>query len=463
MKLNNIRSAYFIGIGGIGMSAIARYFMQKNINVAGYDKTKTNLTETLIAEGADIHFEDDYNKISKTILNDILSDKGIVVYTPAVPAKHGELVKLKNQGAEILKRAEVLGLITEQKFTIAVAGTHGKTTISSLLSHVLTSCKVNTTAFVGGILHDFNSNFISLPSEGEEVVVVEADEYDKSFLRLNPSVIIISSVDPDHLDIYGDVGHMHDTYRSFISKLKAGGNLILENKVRSTLSLSTNSTSYSFADKSADYYAIEKSGKYEITSKSGSSHINPGLPGQHNVENAIAVYVAAKSLKLDDKQICDAINSFKGVHRRFDIAYQDNNCTYIDDYAHHPTELRSAIAAAKKLYPGCSITGIFQPHLFSRTRDFALEFAKELDQLDDCILLPIYPAREKPIPHIDSRTILELMNNKNAKSLSKEDALSYISSNKTDVLLTLGAGDIDNMIEPIKYILSRRAKDGGKS
>jgi UDP-N-acetylmuramate--alanine ligase len=444
MKLQSIHSVYFIGIGGIGMSALARYFKGRGAKVKGYDKTETPLTKKLVDEGIDIHYEED--------LAQIPSDLDLVVYTPAIPAHHQELQYLQNTSIPIKKRAEVLGIISRGMKTIAVAGTHGKTTTTTILTHLLREGGIACTAFLGGIALNFNSNFIPGQSDW---VVVEADEYDRSFLHLNPDLAVVLSMDADHLDIYGDVETLYDTgFRAFAKKLKDGGKLIIHDPWKEKMGTIKGLKSYGI--EAGDFQARNvrvENGFFTFDYK-GADIEMPGLqftlPGKHNVENATAAITLALELGVDASAIRAAMLSFKGIKRRFEFLFRQKDIAYIDDYAHHPSELKASIAAAKQLYPGEKVVGIFQPHLFSRTKDFAAEFAQALEALDEVILLPIYPARENPIPGVNSEMLLELMNTTNKKLAEKSELLELIDEISPKVLMTLGAGDIDRFREPLK-------------
>jgi len=461
MDLKKIHTVYFIGIGGIGMSAIARYFKTQGKCVAGYDKTKTSLTDELLIEGMDVHFNDDLSLLNPETREAINHKENVlVVYTPAVPKDHSELHYFKNNGYTIKKRAEVLGLITSNTFTIAVGGTHGKTTTSSIIAHLLKSSGHSIAAFLGGITQNYDTNF--LISENPEYVVVEADEYDRSFLTLHPDIAVITSMDPDHLDIYNDDAHVKESFNLFAQQVKPGGRLIISVKAGKNLKpVDRIVSSYSVTDE-GDYYASEikiVNGIYHFnlhTSSGIISNLAVGLPGLHNVENAVAAAAVAQSLNLTNEQIIAGLKSFKGVKRRFDYQIKSKNLIYIDDYAHHPEELKACINSVRELYPDKKITGVFQPHLFSRTRDFADGFAKSLELLDEIILLEIYPARELPIEGINSSWLLDKINSKHKIISSKDELVKELSKRHLEVVLTLGAGDIDTLVEPIREQLSKQ-------
>ena len=447
MKLQDLKRIYFVGIGGIGMSALARFFRNHGIEIFGYDKTKTTLTEALEKEGCQIHYEDKVALIPQGI--------DLVVYTPAIPKDHSELAYFRRNFYPVQKRAAILGAISKQKKCIAMAGTHGKTTTSSMISFVLRHGGVDCSAFLGGIVKNYTSNFVFGKSEW---IVVEADEYDRSFLHLDPEIAIVSSVDPDHLDIYQQKDLMIEGFRAFVQKINDGGSLLISNGIDQDLKSSAQEERYGIEDGA---YAAK-----EIRVEDGAfvfdAHYPEGvikevrvqMAGRHNIENAMAAIAVAKKLGIEDLKIKSAFAEFKGIQRRFDIRYQDQQRVYIDDYAHHPSELKAAIGAAKELYPGKKITGIFQPHLYSRTRDFADGFASALDELDAVIMLPIYPARELPIPGVESELIVSKMNNEHKVLKEKEELITYLKAIDFEILLTLGAGDIDVFVPQIEELLS---------
>lgn len=452
---------YFVGIGGIGMSALARYFKSLGKQVSGYDKTPTPLTDELISEGIDIHFTDDLSKAPATIGDLKQKENVLVVYTPAIPADHTELNFFRDNKYELKKRSEVLGMITKSSFTIGVAGTHGKTTTSSMVAHILKFAGLNCTAFLGGITKNYNTNLLLGNNEGKKFTVVEADEYDRSFLALYPDLAIITSMDADHLDIYGDHSYMIESYRLYAGQVKPGGLLI--HKAGLPLSdLAVNKETYSIHE-AADYRGegIHISNhNYQFDWKSAKdliADLQSQMPGLHNVENAVAAIAAAKQLGIENDIIKAALASYSGVKRRFDYQLREKDCVYIDDYAHHPEELRACIASVKELYPGKKVTGFFQPHLFTRTRDFAEGFAKSLSMLDCLILLDIYPAREKPIPGVTSEIIFKDVTCEKYMC-SKQDAIKMLDQHAGDVVLTMGAGDIDQLVQPIKEQLQKRVK-----
>ncbi len=456
MNFENIKTVYFIGIGGIGMSALARYFHAHGKKVSGYDKTPTVLTDELIGEGIEVHFEADASEIVNRKLE---IESCLIVYTPAVPMDHQELTYFLSNSFTVMKRSQVLGLITENHFTIAVAGTHGKTTTSSMIAHILKASGVNCTAFLGGISKNYNSNLI-LPVDASQksIVVVEADEYDRSFLTLHPDIAVITSMDADHLDVYGDQNYMEDSYRLFARQVKENGILISRSGLPVGI-INSAQKEYSLNDKvdfSASNIQIKNHRYYFNWHNHVSSIENLAtlMPGRHNVENVIAAIAVARELDISHEKISEAVHSYSGVRRRFDYQINTDDLVYIDDYAHHPEELRACISSVRELYPGKKITGIFQPHLFTRTRDFADGFAKSLSLLDELILLDIYPARELLIEGVTSELILNRVTIPNKTLCRKVGVMHELQSRKVEVLLTLGAGDIDQLVESIKKFLT---------
>ena len=447
MKVSKLKRVYFLGIGGIGMSAIAKYMHDIGIEVFGYDKTRTKLTRQLEKIGMKIHYTEDVNLIPKNI--------NLVVYTPAIPDDNLEKKYVLKSGIPFKKRAEVLGWITNEKKTLAVAGTHGKTTTSAILTHLLKTGGVDCTAFLGGIASNYKSNYVAGKSK---FAVVEADEYDRSFLHLSPFAAAITSMDADHLDIYKDVKKMHSTgFGAFSKRIQKGGHLFLKEGLSMRKPHGVEKIAYGVdkGDIKAENVEVKKGFFYfdYCDEKVCWRNLKFTLPGLHNVENAVAAISLARLAKVKEEDIRKGLASFKGVKRRFEFIIRKTDQTYIDDYAHHPTELTAAIGAARMLYPGRKITGIFQPHLYSRTRDFKKGFAKALDLLDEVILLPIYPAREKPIKGITSKSIFDLMKSKKKKLIKKTELIKFLNSKKNDVLMTLGAGDIDTEVQPIKKML----------
>ncbi len=459
LDFKNITQVYFLGIGGIGMSALARYFNAMGMKVSGYDKTPTKLTDELIAEGIDIHFDDNIRLIPVSIKQLPYAIENIlIVYTPAIPKEHSELVYFKEGEFVIKKRSEVLGMITENSNTVAVAGTHGKTTTSTLIAHILKTANLDPSAFLGGISQNYNTNLLLSSSvTNNNLVVVEADEYDRSFLTLHPAIGVITSVDPDHLDIYGNEKYMQESYSLFSRQVTS--KLILKKSIVDKIDSGKQAITYSVNEEDADYFAQNiriENGTYHydvVTPISIFTDLTLGLPGLHNVENSVAATAVACEMGVSEENIREALRSFGGVKRRFDYQIKTDSLVYIDDYAHHPEELKAAINSAKEMYPNRKITGIFQPHLFSRTRDFADDFARSLDLLDECILMEIYPARELPIEGVSSKMLLDKMKLTNKSIVQKDDLLAELGNKKLDVLLTLGAGNIDMFVEPIKNSL----------
>jgi UDP-N-acetylmuramate--alanine ligase len=442
MNILDYKLYYFIGAGGIGMSALVRYFNHYGKTVYGYDKTETDLTRKLQDEGAQLHFDED-KALVKKLFSLYHKEDILVIYTPAVPKDHAEFVYLQNEGYNLQKRAWVLGEITKQFRTIAIAGTHGKTTTTTLTTHILKTAGINCFAFLGGISQNYKTNLLLGDTNDKDAyVVVEADEYDRSFLTLHPYITVITSVDADHLDIYGDLNTMHQTYTQFASQVQKEGFLIVKKNVDNDLRLKDKRLVYSL-NLDTEYSAnsieiIDGEFCYNINSPiEPVSHVAIGLPGLHNVENSIAAVAVAQQLGIKGDVINKALRSFKGVKRRFDYRIKSKSIVYIDDYAHHPEELRAAITAAKQLYPDKKIMGIFQPHLFTRTRDFADGFAESLDLLDVCVLLEIYPAREKPIAGINSQMLLDKMKSTKKFLVKKENVLAFLETHQPQLLMTL--------------------------
>lgn len=450
--LKDIQAVYLIGIGGIGMSALARYFAVQGKRVAGYDRTPTDLTKELEIAGISVHFSDDVNAISDAFKD---AANTLIIFTPAVPANHAELNYFRANGFEVLKRSQVLGELSRTYNTVAVAGTHGKTTTSSIIAHLLKSSSKDCNAFLGGISTNYNTNLLT--STSSNLMVVEADEFDRSFLTLSPEIAIVTSVDADHLDIYGSADEMLVSFHAFTECLVENGTLIY----RLGLPFSDTqkrSFTYSLSEK-CDYYTSAlsiESGQYKFDLHSPSRILKDltfGMPGLHNVENAVAAFAAADQLGLSEDEIRTGLASYKGVKRRFEVHINTDELVYIDDYAHHPTEISACIGSVRELYPGRKVKGIFQPHLFSRTKDHMQEFANSLSQLDEVTLLEIYPAREEQIAGITSSALLERISAEHKNLQSKTAVLDSIAAANTDVLLTMGAGDIDQLVAPIKHKL----------
>lgn len=455
MNINTLHTIYFLGVGGIGMSALARYFLAQGCKVSGYDKTKTKLTEQLCAEGVAIHYEEDENKIPVEIFHQI--NQAIVVYTPAIPKNHKEWLFLQEKNIKCYKRSEILGFISQKYFTIAVAGTHGKTTTSSMIAHVLNQSGVKCNAFLGGISLNFNSNLL-LHLEAE-MVVVEADEFDRSFLTLTPNIAVVTSLDADHLDVYSNKQQMDNAYKEFVQRINPNGVLITKQAYRTALDAERLKVLTYSIEQKADFSMVSKKavdGNFSVALQTPSEKVNElliGLPGIHNIENGIAAYAVAKELGIDTDPIIKALASYRGVKRRFEFHVKTADLVYIDDYAHHPTELSFTINSIKELFPNKKITGIFQPHLYSRTRDFADEFAQSLSLLDELILLEIYPARELPIKGVSAEMLLEKVTITNKQLVPINEVLNYVENHQPQVLVTLGAGDIDTLVEPISTLL----------
>jgi UDP-N-acetylmuramate--alanine ligase len=447
MKLENLHSVYFIGIGGIGMSALARFFNELGIKVSGYDKTVTPLTSILIEEGIDIHFEENISMINQ--------QADLVVFTPAIPADHKELIWYKNSGIEVVKRSDVLQYISQHMQAVCVAGTHGKTTISTMISHILRHTQYGCNAFLGGISSNYGVNYWSSPNQ---CAVIEADEYDRSFLKLQPSIAVVTAMDADHLDIYGTVEEMERCYLQFISQIN--DTLVYKHGLKHSKGFKApHKVSYSLQNDSATYYASDiqmSNGSYTFNFNKNNNLLGEfilNIGGMHNVENAVAALAVCDLLKIDFDKVAKAVADFKGVRRRFEYLVKNDKIVYIDDYAHHPEELKMLISSAKSLFKGKKVAVVFQPHLFTRTRDFVDGFAESLDLADEVILLDIYPARELPIQGVTSEIILNKMSLNNRHILSMEATLKWVEASPLQVLITAGAGDIDTLIEPIKEIL----------
>lgn len=451
-KLNEIRKIYFIGIGGIGMSALARYFKWKGVEVSGYDKTSTPLTLELEASGIAIHYEERVDSIPK--------DADAVVYTPAIPAQHAELVYYREHNYTVVKRSDVLQWITEASFNICVGGTHGKTTVTTMIAHLLRHSGYGCNAFLGGISANYQTNFWS--SE-RNVVVVEADEYDRSFLKLVPDVAVITAMDPDHLDIYGTPEEVENAFIQFSQKVKPGGCLITKfGLARGNELKADHQYSYSLDNADAGVHVSDlkvQNGSYcfdVINEKWTITDVVLHMGGLHNIENCIAAITVAKYLGIENEKIKAAIADFKGVRRRFEYALKKDDQVLIDDYAHHPEELRALISGVKSIFNTEKLVLVFQPHLFSRTRDLADEFARSLDMADEVILLPIYPARELPIEGVTSELLLNKMTIEHKQVLGKEGMKQWIATHQPGLVVMAGAGDIDALVKPVKELLQNR-------
>ena len=448
-----MKNVYFIGIGGIGMSALARYYKFKGFNVAGYDRTPSELTGQLEAEGISVHYEDRPDLIPSDI------NETLVVYTPAIPADLGELVKAREGGYALLKRSRTLGEIARGQRCLAVAGTHGKTTTSTLTAHILTACGEGCSAFLGGISRNYGTNLLMSKTN---TVVAEADEFDRSFLQLYPEIAVITAVDPDHLDIYGDYAHVVEAFKAFASQVS--GTLIAKLGTP-IVQADTNARllSYHYTDSSADFYAgnphPDQCGyfHYDLHYPGGViEDVRVGAPGWVNAENSVAAAAIALSYGIEPAAVKAAIGTFEGVKRRLEVHVNSPKLSYIDDYAHHPAELASAISSMRDIFPGRKLTAIFQPHLYTRTRDFAPEFAAALSKVDKLILLDIYPAREEPIPGVTSEIIFKDVTAPEKVLLKKEELMDYLANEPLDVLVSFGAGNIDRFIEPITELLKSR-------
>lgn len=446
MNLNQIQNVYFIGIGGIGMSALARYFKYIGKQVSGYDKTPSMLTSELIESGINIHFEDNINLIP----SDYHVENTLVIFTPAVPKSHSEWNYFIERNYEIKKRAEVLGIITKDTFSFAVAGTHGKTTTSSILGHILYESGADVTAFVGGIVENYNSNLIGT---GKTVTVVEADEFDRSFLHLHPDIACVTSMDADHLDIYGTSDAIEDSFREFASKVEDKNNLFITKE----LPLEGVQCAINEDGVYKAYNVRIEDGSYVFDVQTPSEIIKDlhfGLPGKHNLMNGLMAIAMAKTYGTPTESIAKAIASFRGIRRRFSYQIKSDKLVYIDDYAHHPTEINAVHQAVRELYPGKKVLAIFQPHLFSRTKDFVDGFAESLSKFDEVFLMDIYPARELPMEGVTSEWLLGKMTNSNKKIVAKNDLLAQIKANDAPIIVTIGAGDIGEMVPSIKQILN---------
>ncbi len=464
MDINTYHNVYFLGIGGIGMSAIARWFLKKGVRVSGYDRTPTALTTALQQEGMHVHFEDAVTNIPAEVITE--KDKTLVVFTPAIPKDHREYNYLKAQGYEIMKRSEVLGLITRNYRTIAVAGTHGKTSTSSMIAHILKTARVNMVGFLGGITANYESNLVM---EGDvnpnTIIVVEADEFDRSFLRLFPHTGVVTSADADHLDIYGSHENMLTSFRDFIRQVNTDGEVIIHESVDALLTSGIplrNKITYGMSR--GQFFAGNitvargRNGffEFDLCGFDTVHRITLGVPGFHNVENAIAAAIACYRSGVSMEAIKSALTSFRGVKRRFEFIVQSDRVVYVDDYAHHPTEIEAFLNSIRSMYPGKKLTVVFQPHLFTRTRDFADGFAKSLSLADEVLLMDIYPARELPIPGVDADMIFKQVTAKTKERCNKSDLLEKIKARELEVLTTVGAGDIDTFVQPIKEILKTR-------
>jgi UDP-N-acetylmuramate--alanine ligase len=449
MDIKNIHNIYFLGIGGIGMSALARYFNWVGKKVSGYDKICTDLTMALENEGMMVQYE-------KTHTPEMIpANIDLVVYTPAVSLNDKWFLAVKETGAAMVKRAEVLGMISRDIPTIAIAGTHGKTTITTMVAHILKTAGIEFSAFMGGISTNYNTNFLA--SANPKWVVVEADEYDRSFLHLHPQIALVTSMDPDHLEVYNNIESIKDAFERFTENITEKGHLIVNEK----LPPFTHKNQYTYGFGAQAHFCVKnlrlEYGQFfwDVNTSSGDWEFTLGMPGKHNVENAVAASAIATLAGASVDHIRKALRSYKGVKRRFEIHIKNERVVFIDDYAHHPAEIRACVNSARELFPDKKITGIFQPHLYSRTRDLADDFAKSLSLLDEVVITDIYPARELPIEGINAGFLLEKINNSNKKYIHESELLGFISKQEFELIITMGAGDIDRMVEPITIILER--------
>ena len=445
MKFKRFDKIYFLGIGGIGMSSIAQFFLEGGKNIAGYDKVKTNLTNYLGQRGAKIHYKPDLHKIPRDFK---IKDNTLVIYTPAIDSDNEELKFFMDSGFLVLKRSDILAQISNNKFCIAIAGTHGKTTTSSILSHILFENDLSVSSFVGGISENYNNNYLN---NGQKIIVVEADEFDKSFLKLKPDVACITSIDFDHSDVYNTKDELLNSFHEFSQKVKKSGIIIKK------YGLPIEGESYGF-DSLSNYYISNFNNETDFStfdinySNTSSKNVKFKMSGKHNAENALAAFIICKKLNLDDNIIIKSLGSFEGVRRRFTYVLKSPK-VLIDDYAHHPVEINMVKKTTFSLFKGKKVTVIFQPHLFSRTRDFMEEFANVLKDFHEIILLEIYPAREKPISGINSNVLLEKINNKNKQLLNDKELYMHIRKSDSDVFLALGAGDIGEKVNSIKNVI----------
>lgn len=444
--LSKYQNIYFLGIGGIGMSSLAQYFVHEKKNVGGYDKVESEITQNLEKINVPINYEDNVTSIPVEFLD---RDKTLVIFTPAIPKLNKQFVHFKLNNFKILKRSEILGLISKNKFCIAIAGTHGKTTTSSILSHILFDNNIKFTSFVGGISENYNTNFIQ---NGNEIILVEADEFDRSFLTLNPNIACITSIDLDHLDIYENEIQLKNSFIDFTKRIKKDGILLVNENV------SINGITFGFENDSnyyiSDYKIINNVSTFNINSKEHVFEVNFDMPGKHNALNALAAFVVGLKLKIQPEKIISSILTFKGVKRRFSFISKYPKII-IDDYAHHPIEIKAIRESIRDLYPNKKVTAVFQPHLYSRTKDLMDEFASSLSDFDEVILTDIYPAREKPIKNVNSNILLSKINNINKHLTDKSNLSSHLSRSDSEVLVIMGAGDISNEVEKIKKTIEQ--------
>lgn len=449
MNIDNIRQVFLVGIGGIGMSALARYFRHLGCVVSGYDKTETKLTRDLVSEGISVIYHDDYTLVRDEFKE--ANDHTLLIYTPAVPSELEILNEFRQTGHVLFKRSQVLGLISRNRFTIAVAGTHGKTTTSTMIAHVLTDSGYGCSAFLGGISTNYGSNVLF---SDNNTVVVEADEFDRSFLTLYPDIAVVTSADADHLDIYGDKGQLEESFQLFLDQLQENGKRI----IRAGLPFGSELTYSAFQQAGAYAERIRiKQGDYYFDYVQGTERIKNirlGIPGRHNIENAVATIAAARYVGVADESIVRALANFAGVKRRYEVVVSNAHHTYIDDYAHHPEELRAFLSSVKERYPSKHLTVIFQPHLYTRTRDFSDGFVEVLGLADTLVIMPIYPARELPLPGITSEWLVEGVQASEKYVFDHEGVKKFVQTRKPELLVTVGAGNIDLLVEPLKEVLS---------
>ena len=439
--LEKYKNIYFLGIGGIGMSSLALYFIDKQKSVGGYDKVKSSITNQLSSKGSIINYEDSKANIPNNFLN---KEETLVVYTPAIPKSNKQFVFFQQSSFKILKRSELLGIISKNKFCIAVAGTHGKTTTASILSHILLENNINFTSFIGGISENYNTNFIH---NGDEIILVEADEFDRSFLTLYPDIACITSIDPDHLDVYFNEQSLHDSFTDFTNNVKNEGVLLVNEKI------SIKGSTFGF-DKNSDFHITNYNVSneevfFDINYNGLISGIKFNMQGRHNALNALVAFAIGLELKIDKLKLSKSLSTFLGVKRRFTYVLKSPKII-IDDYAHHPKEIEEISKSIKELYPEKKVTAVFQPHLYSRTRDFMSEFADSLSLFDEVILTEIYPAREKPIKNINSKNLLNRIENNNKCLITKSNLPKYLSKSSSDILVIMGAGDISEEVNSIK-------------
>ncbi len=461
MRLKDYDIVYFLGIGGIGMSALARWFNFAGKSVSGYDRVQTPLTDSLAVEGINIHFDDAVESIPDEVKSK--KEKTLVIFTPAIPKDHKEHAFLKSEGYTIMKRSEVLGLISKDYFTIAVAGTHGKTTTSSMIAHILKYAKKDMVAFLGGITTNYETNLVMEGAIGDKTLVVaEADEFDRSFLRLFPNIAVITNADADHLDIYGDHDSLTTSFRDFVKQVNAEGSLFIHESIKDNIATGVGPktvTTYGMSQGQFLASNITARGgffEFDLLGFDRVEQVTLGVPGFHNVENAVAAILVAHQVGVPMDTIKKALASFTGVKRRFEFIFKGADVVYIDDYAHHPTEIKAFLSSLKEMYPAKKITVIFQPHLYSRTRDFAAGFSESLSMADTVVLMDIYPARELPIAGVDSDMIFKDITSPVKMRTSKKDLLEKFDSLDVEVLATVGAGDIDTFVNPIKKLIAKK-------